>query len=355
MKNRTLIWLVLFILLAGSLGLTLYLRRPVEYRSDQFLMDTLVSIRVYGRDAENLRKAVSEAYAEMHRIADLTDRFPAAGSAAHAASDVCRINDMAGVKPVRVDTDVFAMLELARSYHDRTGGAFDVTIGPVMDLWGFGGKHPHVPGAGNIKASLALMDNARLILNREARTAFLAKAGMSVDLGAVAKGYATEKAVQVLKSKGIEKALIDAGGNIRVLGKNAGNDSWRVGIKNPWKSGDILAVLSLEDAAAVTSGDYYRYFESGGKRYHHILNPGTGYPATENTSVTVVARDAGIADILSTALFVLKPEKVLEIARNLEGVEVFLVTADRRILYTPGLQNRIELRTGGDYRNGQSR
>lgn len=355
MKNRTLIWFVLSGLLLGSLYLALHLRRQVEYGSDQFLMDTLVSIRVYGRDTEHLQKAVWEAYAEMHRISDLTDRFPAIGTAAHAVSDVCRINDMAGVKPVRVDKDTFAMLELARTYHDRTDGAFDVTIGPVIDLWGFGGNNPHVPGDGDIKASLALVDNARLVLNRKERTVFLAKAGMSLDLGAISKGYATEKALQVLKSNGITKAIIDAGGNMRVLGKNAGGNSWRIGIKKPGNSWDIMVVLSLEDSAAVTSGGDFRYFESGRQRYLHILDPGTGYPATENKSVTVVAEDAGLADVLSTALFVLKPEKALEIAEKMEGVDVYLVTAAGRHLYTSGLKGRIEKYEECDYRHGQSR
>jgi len=355
MKRRRLIWFVLAALVLGVIGGSLYFRRPVEYRSDQFLMDTLVSIRVSGTNEEALQKAVSEAYAEMHRIADLTDNFPAKGTTANTESDVCRINEMAGVKPVRVDQDVFTMLELAKDYHDLADGAFNVTIGPVMRLWGFGGNNPHVPRAGDITASLVFVDNACLVLNRKGQTAFLGKTGMNLDLGAIAKGYATEKALQVLKNNGIKKALIDAGGNIRVLGTNAGNEPWRIGIKNPLKSGDILAVLSLKDSAAVTSGDYYRFFESDGRRYNHILNPVTGYPATENMSVTVVTKDAGLADILSTAFFVLNPEKVLEVAKKLEGVDVFLVTADRRILYTPGLKGRIELRVGGDFRDDQSR
>jgi thiamine biosynthesis lipoprotein len=355
MKRRALIWLLLAGILLGILGLTLYLRRPVEYRSDQFLMDTLVSIRVYGRDAEKLRKAVSEAYAEMHRIADLTDRFPVMGTAAHASSDVCRINDMAGVKPVTVDPDVFAMLQMSRTFHDHTGGAFDVTIGPVMDRWGFGGKHPHVPTDDELKSSLVLVNSAHVLLNRKNRTAFLDKAGMRLDLGAVAKGYATEKAVQVLKRNGIERAIIDAGGTIRVLGKNSRSDPWRIGIKNPGNPGGILAVLALEDSAAATSAGYYRYLESGRRRYHHILNPGTGYPAMENVSVTVVAADAGLADILSTALFVLKPEKALEIVKKLEGVEVLLVTADGRLLYSKGLADRLEIRSGDMHHHVQSR
>jgi len=342
MKKRTFAWLSLSVLLLGTVGLSLYLRRPVEYRSDQFLMDTLVSIRVFGTNEDALREAVREAYAEMHRIADLTDRFPAAGSAACAASNVCQINRMAGVRPVRVDKDVFAMLEMARNYHNLTGGAFDVTIGPVMGLWGFGDKSPRVPGDDEIKASLVSVNNDNVRLDAKTLSVFLEKKGMILDLGAVAKGYATEKAVQVLKKNGIKKALIDAGGTIRVIGNSVGNTPWRIGIKNPASMGDIVAVVSLTDMAAVTSGDYYRYFEAKGRRWNHILDPRTGYPATENRSVTVVAKDAALADVLSTALFVLEPEKALEKARQL-GVEVFIVRADSRILYTPGLQGRMEL------------
>ncbi len=352
MKNRAIVWLLLAGFLAAVFGLFLYLRRPVEYRSEQFLMDTFVSIRVYGRDREKLREAVTAAFTEMRRIAELSNRFPPTGTAEHRTSDVCRINDMAGVGAVRVDQDVFSMLESARAFHDLTGGAFDVTVGPVMDLWGFGGKKPHVPKAGNIQDALALVDNARLILDRKERTAFLEKAGMSLDLGAVAKGYATERAVLALKRSGVEKALIDAGGNIRVLGKSAGNNPWRIGIKNPSREGDILAVLSLEDSAAVTSGDYYRYFESGGIRWHHIIDPRTGYPARGSRSVTVVAKDAGPADVLSTALFVLGPEKALETGKKL-GVEVIIVTADGRLLYTLGIRNRLEVLDSARHRHDQ--
>jgi thiamine biosynthesis lipoprotein len=327
----------------------------MEFRSDRFLMDTLVSIKVYGRDGEKLRKAVAEAYAEMERIADLTNRFPAKGTAEYAASDVCRINDMAGIRPVTVDSDVFAMLELSRTWRRRTGGAFDVTIGPVMDLWGFGGKHPHVPKHDELMARLALIGSDRLLLKRKERTVFLEKAGMGLDLGAMAKGYATEKAVRVLKRNGIEKAIIDAGGTIRVLGKNAEGAAWRIGIKNPASSGGILAVLALEDSAAATSAGYYRYFDSGRKRYHHIINPATGYPAMENASVSVVAKDAGMADILSTALFVLTPEKALEMVKKLDGVEVFLVTADGRTLHGKCPAGRSVVQSGAAVHHEQSR
>lgn len=353
-KQRVLFALICLLLVAVITALLIG-QRTREYKSDQFLMDTLVSIRVYGKDADKLREAVAAAYAEMHRIADLADGFPQPGTTAYRISDVCRINEQAGIKPVRAHQDVIAMLTLAKKYHDLSEGAFDVTIGPVMDLWGFGRNNPKVPPAGRLGEALALVGSENLVVSERDQTVFLRKAGMKLDLGAVAKGYATEKAIQALKRHGIEKALIDAGGNIRVLGKNRRDIPWRIGIKAPRKADAIAAVLSLEDSAAVTSGDYYRFFEAGGKRWHHILDPRTGYPAAENMSVTAVTKDAGLADVLSTAFFVLKPEKALEMAKKLEGVDLFLVAADGRILHTPGLRGRIEVKAGEGYRHDQGR
>lgn len=354
MKRPLLLCLIL-LALAAVIALLSFGGRTHEYRSDQFLMDTLVSIRVYGKDDDRLREAVADAYAEMHRIADLSDGFPKPGTSAYRISDVCRINEQAGIRPVRVHQDVMEMLALARKYNELSEGAFDVTIGPVMDLWGFGGDSPSVPPAHRLREALALVDNKNLVVSEADRTVFLRKAGMKLDLGAVAKGYATEKGMQVLKRHGVEKALIDAGGNIRVLGRNSRNTPWKIGVKDPRKADAIVAVLSLEDSAAVTSGDYFRYFEADGKRWHHVLNPRTGYPAAENMSVTVVTKDAGLADVLSTSFFVLQPEKALEMAKKLEGVDLFVVTADGRILHTPALRNRIEVKAGGGYRYDQGR
>lgn len=321
-----------------------------EYSSDQFLMDTLVSIKVYGSDQEKLKLAVTEAYAEMRRIAELADGFAQPETAAFGSSDVCRVNSQAGNKPVKVDGDTMAMLLLAKKYCQLSEGAFDVTIGPVMDLWGFGGKNPQLPAPDRIKAALALVRDQDLVLNETDGTALLRREGMKLDLGAVAKGYATEKALQVLKKHGIEKALIDAGGNIRVLGRNPHDAPWRIGIKDPRRANAVVAALPLEDASAVTSADYYRGFEKGGKRYHHILDPRTGYPAGQSMTVTVVTRDAGLADVLSTVFFVLTPEKALQVAEKMPGVDLFLVTADGRILHTPGLRSKVEIKPGAGYR-----
>lgn len=350
--SRLIIPAVLAALVAAVL---LSCRRPAEYSSDQFLMDTLVSIKVYGSDGDTLRQAVSEAYAEMHRIADLADRFPQPGTASSGLSDVCRINEQAGIRPVRVHRDTLEMLALAEKGRRLGNGTFDVCIGPLMDLWGFGGTTPHVPSADKIARTLTLVDSSRLAVDERAQTVFLLQRGMKLDLGAVAKGYATERALQVLKRHGIGQALIDAGGNIRVLGKNVRHSPWRIGIKDPRKSDALVAVLPMENSSAVTSGDYFRYFEVAGKRYHHILDPRTGYPAGKNMSVTVTAADSGLADVLSTAFFVMEPEKALEVANSLPGVGLFIVTADGRILCSAGLKGQAEVMAGTAYRYDQGR
>ncbi|MBV5341485.1 MAG: FAD:protein FMN transferase [Deltaproteobacteria bacterium] len=355
MKRRRLLLLIPLLLFLAILVASLYGRRSREYASDQFLMDTLISIKVYGRDPKVLKSAVSAAYAEMHRIAELVDGFPQPGTAAYNSSDVCRINRQAGLQPVRVDPDVIAMLLLAKKYNELSDGAFDVTVGPLMDLWGFGGDSPHIPPPEQIRSALALIGSRDLLLDSRQQTAFLRRRGMKLDLGAIAKGYATEKALQTLKKYGIRKALIDAGGNIRVLGRNQHDTSWSIGIRDPRKPDGIVAILPLEDAAAVTSGDYYRYFEAGGVRYHHILDPRSGYPATGNMTVTAIAADAGLADVFSTLFFVLPPHKAMEAAARLGGVDIFLVTANRRILHTPSLKGRIEILSGGGYHYEQGR
>jgi len=355
MTRRNSFLLIALLLIAfAALVFFLFERRTRSYSSDQFLMDTLISIRVYGSDPIVLRSAVAAAYDELHRIAELADGFPEPGTAAYRSSDVSQINAQAGRQPVKVAPDTMAMLQLAKKYSELSEGGFDVTIGPLMELWGFGGKNPHIPAPEKIQAALALVGSKDLILNEHQQTAFLRRVGMKLDLGAIAKGYATEKALQVIKAHGVRKALIDAGGNIRVLGTNTKDSPWRIGIKDPRRSEGIVAVLSLEDASAVTSGDYYRFFEVSGKRYHHIIDPRSGYPAAENIAVTAVTADAGLSDVLSTVFFVLSPEKSLEMAQKL-GAGVLMITADRRILHTTALKVRVDVPTGANYRYDEGR
>lgn len=349
-KNRVIIALCFLVLVTLLVGALFQLNRPreQEYSGEEFLMDTLVSISTYGTDTTLLRQATAEAFREMRRLADLTDRFTD-GNNSGMTSDIVRINAMAGIGPVIVDPDVFRMLLMAKEYHRLTEGAFDITIGPVMDLWGFGKPEQMLPSADDLREALSLVDSNDLILNEKDQSAFLKKKGMSLDLGAVAKGYAVERAAQILEEAGIERAIINAGGNIRVIGQKGPHQGWQVGIQDPRDTQALIGILSLQNESAVTSGDYQRNKQIAGKTYHHLLSLRTGYPAESMMSVTVVTKDSGEADLLSTALFLMEPEQALAFMTQSENAEAVLITAEKQILCTPGLKGKLKLTPGEEY------
>jgi thiamine biosynthesis lipoprotein len=349
-KNRLIIVLCVLVLVSLLAGVLFQLNRPreQEHSSEEFLMDTLVSISTYGTDTTLLRQATAEAFREMRRLADLTDRFTD-DNPSGMTSDIMRINDMAGKGPVIVDPDVFHMLRMAKEYYALTDGAFDITIGPVMDLWGFGKPEQKLPTVDDLREALSLVDSNDLILDEKEQSAFLKKEGMSLDLGAVAKGYAVERAAQILEEAGIERAIINAGGNIRVIGQKAPQQGWQVGIQDPRDPQALIGILSLQNESAVTSGDYQRNKEIAGKTYHHLLSARTGYPAESMMNVTVVTKDSGEADLLSTALFLMEPEQALTFLTQHKNAEAVLITAENQILYTPGLKGKLKLTPGEEY------
>lgn len=325
----------------------LHFKQPIEYKSEEFLMDTLVSISTFGTDTDLLQQANRDAFAEMRRLAELTDRFSTTDTASQSTSDVNKVNAMAGIKPVQVDPDVFAMIEASQEYYVLTRGAFDITVGPLMDLWGFGKNEQHVPDAQELEQALSLVGGNKLVLDKNNRTVFLTQPGMSLDLGAVAKGYALEKAAGVLQQSGITRALINAGGNVRVIGEKAKDTPWKVGIQDPRASSVLIGVLDLDNEAATTSGDYNRTFTVDGKQYHHIISPLTGFPANSSISVTVITPDAFKGDLLSTALFLLDPAEALKLAETLPDTEAIIVNSQKKILTTTGLADKAAIKAVG--------
>ena len=321
---------------------------PKEYSGQQFLMDTIVEITVYSESMEKSRDGAQAAFNAIKEIEDLTDRFAQEGAKAFEVSDVCRINSMAGIQPVKVSHEVLEMVSMAKEYHRITEGAFDITVGPLMDLWGFG-TDPAVPGEEAIREKLKLVGMDKVIIDEEKKTVFLSQKGMTIDLGGIAKGYAAERGAEVLREKGIQQGIVNAGGNVVVLGEKRLKEPWKLGIQDPRDENRLIGVLALNDQAAVTSGDYQRYFEREGRRYHHLLDPATGMPAGETISVTVVCDSSAVADILSTALFVLGPEEGIRLAGRLDGVEALFVGKDKRITVTRGIREIITVSPGEDY------
>lgn len=301
---------------------------PEEHVESQFLMDTYVTVRAFGEGAKD---AVSAAFEEMRRIEGLTSRFV-------PTSDVSRVNQAAGLDPVQVSDETFMLLEKAQECSELSGGAFDVTIGPVVDAWGFGTESPHVPDPDTLAKAVALVNFRAVELDPGQKTVRLATPGMSIDLGGIAKGYAADRAAAVLREHGVRHALIDAGGNIVAVGTRPDGSPWHIGIRDPRGSGPtdtIGPVVEISDAAVVTSGDYERFFIEGGQRYHHIFDPKTGRPADRAESATIIAPNSVDADILSTAVFVLGPVEGPKILEGLNGVSAMVVGADGHLTFSP--------------------
>lgn len=329
-----LVSICLTILLVFSAGCgTGALFAPKAYKETQFLMDTIIDITAYGQDNE---AAVKAAFAEFRRINELTNRFD-------ADSQVTKINAAAGKSKVQVDPDIIAMLKLARDRSEKSAGALDITVGALTELWGVGHKGDFIPSQAEIESVLPLVNYRLLEVDEQNNTVFLPQAGMRIDLGAVAKSYANRKAVEVLKAKGIKSALINAGGEVRVVGTRPDGQAWRVGVQDPRDMEGLAAKVALTEWDSLeTSGDYQRFFIKDNVRYAHIIDPRTGSQPRQVISVTVVSKADNEADVLSTALFVLGVEKGQQLLQQFPDTEAIFITNDGQKVVTPGLTGKIE-------------
>ncbi len=252
-------------------------------------------------------------------------------------SAIAAVNRAAGGATVPVDPDTLALVQRGVEIGRRTGCAFDVTWAALWGVWDFKGP-PRLPEPAEIAARLPLVDCTRVEVDPEHGTVRLPIPGMKLGLGGIAKGWALDRAAATLRARGVEDFNLLAGGQV-LAGGHHGDRPWRVGIRDP-RGGpeDWFAVVEASDLSVSTSGDYERYFELDGVRYHHILDPRTGWPARGLRSVTVVSADATLADALSTAIFVLGPDEGLALAAGWDGVEALLVDDEGRVLQTPGLR-----------------
>jgi len=243
-------------------------------------------------------------------------------STTRAESEISLINAAAGEQAVQVTPDVLYIIRTALAYASLTGGAFDPTIGPVVTLWGINTDHARIPSQIELETALHLVDWHQVTVNGS--SVFLQKKGMKLDLGGIVKGYAADELVGILKKERVKRAVIDLGGNIYVYGRKKDGTPWRVGVKNPDDpSGEPAVILTLQNSSVVTSGVYERFFIQDGVRYHHIIDPKTGYPVDNGlTSVTIVCESSTAADALSTSLFILGPEKGFALLKKIAAQPV---------------------------------
>ncbi len=309
-------------------------------RQQRTAMGTQVAISLWAQGTPATQQAIDAAYAEMLRLEILMTSWKHPG---WPQSDVARLNADAGDSGyVSVAPETFAVLSLAQKMAQATGGAFDITYAPLRDVWHFDEDATHtVPPAAAIAAQRVHVGFAGLQLDASGQGARLCRSGMRVDLGGIAKGAIVDAAVRVLRAHGLRDFIVQAGGDMYVSGQRDGKP-WRVGIQDPRSPGEHFATLALSDRAFSTAGDYERGFVSDGQRYHHILDPRTGYPATASRSVTVYAPDALLADALDNAVFILGPQLGMALLQQYPGCEAVIVDADDHVWVTAGLQQALQ-------------
>ncbi len=329
--KRCLIYLSVTIVLLWTMPACSWLN--AKYHTQMLgVFDTVTTIIGYDSSKKQFNENAGLIFAELekyHRLFDIYNTYD-------GINNIKTINDNAGIAPVAVSEKIIDLLELSVEMHELTNGRINIAMGRVLSLW-----HPLLTKQENadlptMEALLAASKHCNinsLIINRAEGTVFLADGNMSLDVGAIAKGYAVECAAEYASAMGLESYLINVGGNVRAVGSKQG-DAWSVGVNS--QDGGVAFTVKVDGMSVVTSGGYNRFFEYGGKKYHHIIDPETLMPAEHCISVTVVCRDSGLADALSTALFNMSVEAGIALAEVLEGVEACYIDNDSQLYYTSG-------------------
>jgi thiamine biosynthesis lipoprotein len=295
-------------------------------------MGTVVEITLVGEDEEAANKATLQSFQEIKRIEHLMSPWI-------DSSDVTRINQSAGKEWVKVSQETLRVIKKAREISELSEGGFDITVGPLTQLWRVAREKGIPPSADELKRKLDLVNFRNVMIDQEEKV-FLKKRGMSIDLGGIAKGYAVDRAFEVLRTLGYKNLIVNAGGDLRVGGSKL-DQPWSIGIQDPRSSEKIMATVTISDSAIATSGDYEKFFIYQGKRYHHIFNPKDGLPSDGCQSVTIICKEGMVADALATAVFVLGPEKGYVLCQKLKGVDCLIVDKEGKIILAPGLKSRI--------------
>jgi len=296
-------------------------------------MDTEIAYRIFGGAPESIDADIRYL---LNHVENLLSRYI-------PESEISLINRNAGARMVDVSQETLDVLLCACNISKLSKGLFDITIGPLVDVWDF--KHAtHVPSDTVINKTLGLINSDDLFINKRRNTVRLRKTHQSIDLGGIGKGYACDRCMQLLRIRGISSAFLCIGGNVSVMGNLPDGRPWNVGIRHPRKNDNVIASLSVTDTSVVTSGDYERYFTDGdGNRWHHIINPITGYPAHSDViSATVIHENSMLADALSTAFLVAGTEKSMRLMSKLPFMGAVLITDRLNVLVSRNLANSFQ-------------
>lgn len=328
MKKKHLISFVIFLLSVSGL------QAQQSYKHILKLMGSRFEITVVANDSLEANQYIDTAVDEIKRIENLISSWD-------PNSQTSEINRNAGIKPVQVDLELFELIERALGISKLTDGAFDISFASMDKIWRFDGTMTQMPSETEIKNSVEKVGYQNIEINKELQTVYLNKKGMKIGFGAIGKGYAADKAKQLLISKNVTAGIINASGDMNTWGHQPNGEFWKVAIINPFDKSKAFALLPIKNGAVVTSGNYEKYVTFNGKRYAHIIDPRTGYPVTGILSVTVFAPKAELADALATGVFVMGVEAGLNRINQLPNIECIIIDEKGNLIKS----NHIEIET----------
>lgn len=318
---------VSFLLLSANM-----LCAQIQMCKDTLLMGSRFDITIVDKDSASAKENIERVIAEISRIENLISEW-------RPNTQISEVNRNAGIRPVKVDREVFELTKRALYFSKMTDGVFDISIAAMDRIWKFDGSMEEMPSVEAIKKSIEKVGYQNIELDSIHSTIFLKLPGMKIGFGATGKGYAAEKGKQLMLSLGIESGIVNASGDMAVWGTQADGKPWKIGISSPFKSGEILKVLSLKDnVSVVTSGDYQRFVEFGGKYYSHIINPKTGFPASGLRSVTVIGPNAETANGISTSIMILGTEKGLKFIKKFQDYSCLLIIGNDKVIKSSNLK-----------------
>lgn len=319
--RRIAVWVTLFALLPGA-------ARAEWLHREAAIMGTRIAVELWHEDPAAAGAAIDAVMTEMRRIDELMSHY-------RPESQLSRVNREAGSGPVRVDPELARLVARALEFSELTGGAFDISYASVGYLYDY--REHRRPTDEQIQQALPGVNWRHIEVDAAASTIRFLRPGMRIDLGGIAKGHAVDRATAILRARGVAHASITAGGDSYLLGDRRGRP-WVVGIRHPDDPGRVIARIPLADAAISTSGDYERYFDEGGVRHHHIIDPKTGRSATGVRSVTIIAPTSTLAEGLTKGVFILGPERGIALAESQPDVDAVVVRDDGRVFYSKGLE-----------------
>ena len=300
----------------------------------EIFMGTVVNIKIYDKHDEEI---INKAFDKVEEIENLV-------SLNKEETELQKLNDNAGIKPIKLSDETYNIIKQAYKYSKESEGEYDLTVGPLVKLWNIGREEAKVPTKDEINQAISKIDYNNIQMNDETKEVYLTQRGMKIDLGSIAKGYTADEVAKLLKQEGVKQAIIDIGGNIYAMGLKNNTEEWTIGIQDPFSDrGEIVGSVALSNKSVVTSGIYERYMEKDGVKYHHILNPKTGYPyESDIAGVTIIADKSIDADALSTVVFTKGIEDGIEFIENQEGAQAIFISKDKKIYLTSGIKNNFE-------------